>query len=61
MSDCFKSNAKQRVEMPKNGEYVKFKNYEREIKSPLMIYADFDIIIVPEYNRKQNPGEYPPP
>ena len=61
MNDSFKINAKQRVEMSKNGEYVKFKNYKREIKLPQMIYADFDIIVVPEYNRKQNPGEYLPP
>ena len=25
-------------------EYVKFKNYERKVKSPFMIYADFKII-----------------
>ena len=27
---CFKINGKQRIIMPKKGEYVKFKNYERE-------------------------------
>ena len=43
--------------MPKNGEYVRFKNYERKIKSPFMIYADFEIILVPEDSRKQNPEE----
>ena len=25
-------------------EYVKFKNYERKVKSPFMIYVDFEII-----------------
>ena len=25
--------------MPKKGEYVKFENFERKIKSPFMIYA----------------------
>ena len=30
--DCFKINGKQEVIMPKKGEYVKFKNYERIIK-----------------------------
>ena len=30
--------------MPKKGQYIKFKNYERKIKSPFMIYAD----LVPE-------------
>ena len=30
------------------GEKSKFKNYERMIKSPFMIYADFTSILVPE-------------
>ena len=36
--------------MPKKGKYVKFKNFERKIKSPFMIYADFQLILVPENN-----------
>ena len=43
--------------MPKKGEYDKCKNFGRKIKSPFMIYADFESILVPEYNRKQNPNE----
>ena len=43
--------------MPKKGEYVRFKNYKREIKPPIMIYADFENILVPEDNKKQYPGE----
>ena len=27
--DCFKINGEQRIQMPKKGEYVKFKNFER--------------------------------
>ena len=42
--------------MPKKGEFVKFKNYERKIKSPFVIYADFESILVAESNRKQNPA-----
>ena len=38
--------------MPKKGEYVKFKNYEGKIKSPFIIYADFEGILVPENNGK---------
>ena len=34
--------------MPKKGEYVKSKSFERKIKSPFMIYADFESILVPE-------------
>ena len=45
--------------MLKKGEYVKVKNYERQIKSSFIIYADFESILVPENNGKQNPnGSY---
>ena len=43
--------------MPKKDQYVKFKNFERKIESPFMIYADFESILVPEDNGKQNPNE----
>ena len=43
--------------MPKKIENVKFKNFERKIKSPLMIYKDFKSILVPEDNENQNPNE----
>ena len=33
IKDCFKINDNQRIVMPKKDEYVKFKNYERKIKS----------------------------
>ena len=56
-NDCFKINGKQTIKTPKKGEYVKFKNVERKIKSPFMIYADFESILVPEDNGKQNPNE----
>ena len=39
VEDCFKINGKQSIKVPKKDEYVKFKNYERQIKSPFMIYA----------------------
>ena len=32
---------KQRIKMPKKGEYVKFKYIERKINLPFRIYADF--------------------
>ena len=44
---------KQRIKMPKKGEYVRFKNYE----SKIMIYVDFESILVPEANGKQNLDE----
>ena len=43
--------------MPKKGEYVKFNNFERKIKSPFVIYLDFESILAPEDNGKQNLNE----
>ena len=43
--------------MYKEGKYGKSRNYERKIKSPFMIYADFEFILVPEDKGKQNPQE----
>ena len=57
IKDCFKIDGKQRIIMPKKGEYVKFKNYQRKIKSLFIIYADFESIFVPENNGKQNSEE----
>ena len=48
IKDCFKINGKQRVKMPTKGEYVKFKNYERKIKSLFMLYVNFGSIPLPE-------------
>ena len=50
----FKINVKQTIKMPKKYEYFKFKNFERKMKSPFMIYADFVIILVPEDNTNKS-------
>ena len=39
--DCFKVNGKIITKMPKKGEFVRFKNYERKIKSSFTIYPYF--------------------
>ena len=57
IKDCFEINAKQRIIMLKKDKYVKFKNYKRKIKSPFMIYANFESLLVPEDNGKQNSEE----
>ena len=57
IKDCFKINGKQRIIIPKNDEYFKFKNYERKIKLPFIIYADFESVLVSEDNGQQNPEE----
>ena len=41
--------------MPKKGEYVKPKYYERKINQKFMIYADVASILGPEKIGKQNP------
>ena len=57
IKDCFKINGKQKIIIPRIGEYVKFRNYERKIKSTFIIYADFESILVPQDNGMQNPEE----
>ena len=52
IKDCFKINGKQTIKMAKKGECIKFKNFERKIKTPFMIYVDFQSILVPEDNGK---------
>ena len=44
--------------MPKKGEYIKFKIFERKLKSLFMIYADFESLLVPQGNGKQNLTEF---
>ena len=53
----FKINGKQMIQMPKEGEQVKSKNYERKIKSPFMVYTDFESILMLKISKKQNPDE----
>ena len=49
----------QRIEVPKKGEiYVKFKNYDRKIKWPFIIYGDFESILVPKNNGKSHINKY---
>ena len=54
INDCFKINGKQSIIMLKKCEYDTFKNFERKLKSPFIIYTDFESILVPEDNGKQD-------
>ena len=56
-SVILKTDCKKTIKIPKNGEYVTYKNFERKIKSRFMIYADFEIILLAEDNVKQNQNE----
>ena len=42
------------IKVHKKSEHVRFKNYERKIKSPFMIHSNFKSILEPADNRKQN-------
>ena len=53
IKDYFKINHKQTIKMPKKGEYIKFKNFRRKIKSPFMIYANFESVLVLEHNESK--------
>ena len=55
IKDCFKINGKQRIIMLEKSEHVKFRNYESKMKSLSITYTDFQSILVPESNGKQNP------
>ena len=57
IKNCLRINDKQRIITLKRGEYNKFKNFDRKIKSLLIIYAGFESILVAEDNRKQNTEE----
>ena len=57
IKDWFKINCKQKIKILQNGEYVRFKNYERKIKSPFMTYADLENTLESEDNGKQTPNE----
>ena len=58
MKDCFKITGKQTMKMHKKGKYITFKKFGRKVKSPFMIYPDFEGIVVPEDNGKQNPNVF---
>ena len=57
IKDCFNVNGKETIKKPKKGECVKLRNFERKIKSPFMVYTDFECILVLEDNGKQNPNQ----
>ena len=45
------------IKMAKKDETVELKHYTRKVKSPFITCADFEIILLTENNRKQNPDE----
>ena len=47
---ALKLMAKKRITLPKTGEYIKLRNYERKIRLPFITYADFESTLVPQNN-----------
>ena len=45
------------IKMIKKCQYFRFKNYERKVKPPSTIHADFESVLVPEDSGKQNSHE----
>ena len=58
VNNRFKINGKQMIQIPQKDEYLRFKNYEKKIKSLLASYTDFESVLVPEDKQKQNLGEF---
>ena len=58
IKDCFKINVKQIIKMTAKGEYVNFRNHEKKIRSPFMIYANFKSILMLENNGKRNLNDF---
>ena len=52
-----KINCKQTIKKPEKGEYVKLKFFEWKKQPSFLIYVDFENILVPEDNGKQNSNE----
>ena len=44
------------LKMSTKSEYIKIKSYERKINLLFVIYTDFEGILVPQDNGKQNSG-----
>ena len=57
VNDCLEVSDEQMIKRAKRGWTVKFKNYTRKIKTPFMIYNNFESILIPKNNGKQNSRE----
>ena len=47
LENCLIINKKQNIVMPKKGSKIYFKNYYKMLKSPFVIYCDFESILEP--------------
>jgi len=56
-NDCIAINGEQAVKMPQKGEKIMFKNYNRQLKVPFVIYADFEAMTEKVNSCKPNDNE----
>ena len=54
LENCLIVNKKQNIVMPKKGSKIYFKNYYKMLKSPFVIYCDFESILEPIETVKQD-------
>ena len=52
--NCMIINGQQAIKMPNKGEKIMLKNYQRQLKAPLVIFADFEAITEKVQSRKPN-------
>ena len=59
ISDCYAINGTQKVSLPdEDHKILKFTNYDKQLKVPFVIYADFESITEPIESRPNpNPNE----
>ena len=51
---CIEINGKQAIKMPKVGSKIGFKNFQRQMQAPFVIYADFEAITEPIHGCQQS-------
>lgn len=51
------NNDPDNIVMPEKGASIQFKNYQREMKVPFVVYADFESILKPIHTCEPNPEE----
>ena len=56
--DCYGINKNStRIDMPPEGRYIRFKNYQNQMPVPYVIYADFESIIKPKTEKAGDKSE----
>ena len=51
---CIEINGEQSIKMPEVGSKIEFKNYNKQMQAPFVIYADFEAITEPIHGCNQS-------